>query len=42
MRSIPNLTFIPAGAGGDNSSELVANHRIEELIAILHRTSTGF
>jgi capsular exopolysaccharide synthesis family protein len=35
MRSIPNLTFIPAGASGDNSSELVANHRIEELIAIL-------
>jgi capsular exopolysaccharide synthesis family protein len=35
MRSIPNFTFIPAGAGGDNSSELVANHRIEELIAIL-------
>jgi capsular exopolysaccharide synthesis family protein len=35
MRSIPNLTFIPAGAGGDNSSELVANHRIEELIAIV-------
>jgi capsular exopolysaccharide synthesis family protein len=34
-RGIPNLTFIPAGAGGDNSSELVANHRIEELIAIL-------
>jgi|CZKF01.1.fsa_nt_gi capsular exopolysaccharide synthesis family protein len=34
-RSISNLTFIPAGAGGDNSSELVANHRIEELIAIL-------
>lgn len=34
-RSIPNLTFIPAGAGGDNSSELVANHRIEELIATL-------
>jgi capsular exopolysaccharide synthesis family protein len=34
-RSIANLTFIPAGAGGDNSSELVANHRIEELIAIL-------
>jgi protein-tyrosine kinase len=31
--NIPNLTFIPAGAGGDNSSELVANHRIEELIA---------
>ena len=34
-RGIPNLTFIPAGAGGDNSSELVANHRIEELIATL-------
>jgi capsular exopolysaccharide synthesis family protein len=32
MRSIPNLTYIPAGNGGDNSSELVANHRIEELI----------
>jgi capsular exopolysaccharide synthesis family protein len=30
--SIPNLTFIPAGKCGDNSSELVANHRIEELI----------
>jgi capsular exopolysaccharide synthesis family protein len=34
-RNIPDLTFIPAGAGGDHSSELVANHRIEELIAIL-------
>lgn len=34
-RSIPSLAFIPAGAGGDNSSELVANHRIEELIATL-------
>ncbi len=34
-RRISNLTFIPAGAGGDNSSELVANRRIEELIAIL-------
>jgi len=34
-RSFSNLAFIPAGAGGDNSSELVANHRIEELIAIL-------
>jgi capsular exopolysaccharide synthesis family protein len=33
--SIPNLTFISAGAGGDNSSELVANHRIDELIATL-------
>jgi len=35
MHSIPDLTFIPAGAGGDHASELVANHRIEELIAIL-------
>ena len=35
LRSIPNLTFIPAGEGGDNSSELVANHRIEELIGRL-------
>jgi len=30
--SISNLTFIPSGDCGDNSSELVANHRIEELI----------
>jgi capsular exopolysaccharide synthesis family protein len=28
-----NLTFIPSGKASDNSSELVANHRIEELIA---------
>jgi capsular exopolysaccharide synthesis family protein len=35
VRSIPDLTFIPAGAGGDNSSELVANHRFDELIASL-------
>jgi capsular exopolysaccharide synthesis family protein len=35
LRSISNITFIPAGAGGDNSSELVANHRIEELLAVL-------
>jgi len=28
-----SLTFIPAGKCGDNSSELVANHRIDELIA---------
>ncbi|MGD0800036.1 MAG: CpsD/CapB family tyrosine-protein kinase [Terracidiphilus sp.] len=33
--SIPNLTFIPAGTGGDNSLELIANHRFEELITIL-------
>jgi capsular exopolysaccharide synthesis family protein len=33
--SVSNLTFIPAGKCGDNSSELVANHRIEELIATL-------
>ena len=31
--SISNLTFIPSGKSSDNSSELVANHRIEELIA---------
>jgi capsular exopolysaccharide synthesis family protein len=31
--SITNLTFIPSGKGSDSSSELVANHRIEELIA---------
>ncbi len=31
--SVSNLTFIPAGKCGDNSSELVANHRIEDLIA---------
>lgn len=30
---IPEITLIPAGEGGDHSSELVANHRIEELIA---------
>jgi protein-tyrosine kinase len=33
--SFSNLTFIPAGNGGDNSSELVANHRIEELVSTL-------
>ncbi|MGD0735519.1 MAG: CpsD/CapB family tyrosine-protein kinase [Terracidiphilus sp.] len=30
--STRNLTFIPAGKCGDNSSELVTNHRIDELI----------
>jgi capsular exopolysaccharide synthesis family protein len=35
VRHIPNLTFIPAGSGGENFLELVANHRIEELIATL-------
>jgi capsular exopolysaccharide synthesis family protein len=35
LHSTPNLTFIPAGVGGDNSSELVANHRIEGLIETL-------
>ncbi|MGD0480576.1 MAG: CpsD/CapB family tyrosine-protein kinase [Terracidiphilus sp.] len=30
---ISNLTFIPSGKASDNSSELVANHLIEELIA---------
>lgn len=32
---ISNLAFIPSGRANDNSSELVANHRIEELIAAL-------
>jgi capsular exopolysaccharide synthesis family protein len=35
VASASNLTFIPAGKCGDNSSELVANHRIEDLIATL-------
>ncbi len=35
LHNIPDFTFIPAGTGGDNSSELIANHRIEELIAAL-------
>jgi capsular exopolysaccharide synthesis family protein len=30
---IANLTFIPAGSGGDSSSELVTNPRLEQLIA---------
>jgi capsular exopolysaccharide synthesis family protein len=33
--NLSNLTFIPAGKGGDNSSELIANRRIEELTKIL-------
>jgi protein-tyrosine kinase len=33
--SLPNLTFIPSGKCGDDSSELVANHRIEQLITSL-------
>jgi capsular exopolysaccharide synthesis family protein len=33
--SVSNLTFISAGKCGDNSSELVAHHRLEELIAAL-------
>jgi len=35
QRSISNLTFIPAGNCDDDSSELVANHRINELVATL-------
>ncbi len=30
---LSNLTFIPSGKSSNNASELVANHRIEELIA---------
>lgn len=33
--SLPNLTFIPSGKCSDNSSELVANGRIRELIEAL-------
>ncbi len=33
VNGISNLTFIPSGKAKDNSSELVANHRIEVLIA---------
>ncbi len=33
VNGLSNLTFIPSGKTKDNSSELVANHRIEELIA---------
>ncbi|MFZ1084329.1 MAG: CpsD/CapB family tyrosine-protein kinase [Terracidiphilus sp.] len=32
---MPDLTFISAGEGGDHSSELVANHRFDELITTL-------
>jgi protein-tyrosine kinase len=35
VNSFSNLTFIPAGKCGDNSSELMANHRIEKLISTL-------
>jgi protein-tyrosine kinase len=32
---LSNLTFIPAGICGDNSSEAASNHRMEDLITIL-------
>ena len=32
VESISNLTFIPSGRSCDHSSELVANHRMKELI----------
>jgi capsular exopolysaccharide synthesis family protein len=35
VRSIPDLAFIPGGAGGDNASELVANDRLDGLVASL-------
>jgi len=35
QRGISNLTLIPSGKCGDNSSELVSNHRIEELVVNL-------
>jgi capsular exopolysaccharide synthesis family protein len=31
--NVPDLTFIPAGAGGDDAAELVASKRAEELLA---------
>lgn len=34
-RGIPDLAFIPAGCGGNNSAELIASHRFEELMEIL-------
>ena len=34
-RKLANLTLIPSGKTSDRSSELVANHRIEELVATL-------
>jgi protein-tyrosine kinase len=34
-RSIPDIAFIPGGMGGNSASELIANRRIEELIAML-------
>ena len=33
--SASRLTFIPSGKCGDNSSELVANHRVKQLISTL-------
>ncbi len=35
VRSVPDLTFIPAGAGGDSAAELIANRRFDELVAAL-------
>jgi capsular exopolysaccharide synthesis family protein len=35
MRGVSNITFIPAGKCSDNSSEVVSNHRMEDLIATL-------
>jgi capsular exopolysaccharide synthesis family protein len=34
-QQMPDLTFISSGDGGDHASELVANHRIEELTTTL-------
>jgi capsular exopolysaccharide synthesis family protein len=35
INSVPNFTLIPAGKCGDNSSELIANRRVEELVKTL-------
>ena len=34
-QGISNITFIPAGVCGDGSSELVSNHRMEDLVTTL-------
>jgi capsular exopolysaccharide synthesis family protein len=35
VHNIPEITFIPAGAGGDSAAELIASHRAEELVTTL-------
>ncbi|MGC9158356.1 MAG: CpsD/CapB family tyrosine-protein kinase [Terracidiphilus sp.] len=35
LRNIPELTFIPAGAGGDGAAELIASPRFDDLVTTL-------